>query len=270
VPSDDVDRDDQSAQTAWDDLPPFAPPGYVPMGPDSWTGDAADDDERYRGRRRADDATPRWRWVAIGLGLLALIGVGAMLVRPGPADDAAQPATTPSVKLPSDTASPTQTSAAPTAQPSTPGPTPTAKPIVSAAFSTITVEAEAGPPTVSLIGSAQVTTYKGASGGRIVEDIGNWGAGQPPGALRINGVTIPTAGRYQIAIYYTNAKSPGNRDAVVSGTGAQPVTLTFSGGRNCCGVRTVVTTLSAGTYSITIANPTGMGPSIDKVVITAA
>jgi hypothetical protein len=267
VSSGEADHGDRSPRASWDDLTPFPLIGHGPMEADSWTEDSADE-ERYQGRRRAEVRSRRWPRVAGGLVLLALIAVGAWVWWPTPPGRGSQLALTPSAAPDTDTADPGQTSAAPGARPSMSDPAPTARATAEPAFATLTVEAEAGPPLVTLIGSAHVTTYNGASGGRIVTNIGNGGSGLP-GALRINDVTIPRAGRYQIAVYYTNAQSPGSHNAVVNGAGAQPIVVTFSGGRKCCGVRKISVTLAAGTYSITIANPNDTGPSIDKVVISA-
>jgi hypothetical protein len=47
-----------------------------------------------------------------------------------------------------------------------------------------------------------------------------------------------------------------------------PITTTFQGNDNCCSVKTLSVTLTAGTKTITISNNNGHGPALDRVVIT--
>ncbi len=242
------------------------------MEMDSWDHDLAGDSERYRGRRRAILPHPRNRRLVVTLGLLTVVGLTALVTIPSLIDS---PADTPGFAPPSrgGQSGPDRAAVSPSPPSSTSGPTPTATHRASVApspFKEVTIEAEAGPSEVILGGSAHVVSYKNASGGQIVSRLGNWGDSPGPGTLQISGVKIPRAGTYRIAIYYVNADSPGSHQAIVSWSGGTPTTVTFTGGRNCCGVRTVEAAFTTGTQSITMSNPDGTGPSIDKIVITAA
>lgn len=135
-------------------------------------------------------------------------------------------------------------------------------------FVLVDVEAEAGAPAAVLTGSAQVVAAAGASGGEIVTGLGDWGEGQPAGTLQITMPSLANASTYRIDIYFMIGEPHGPRSAVVSVTGAEPTTVYFAGGPNCCGERSIQVALAAGPHIITITNATGMAPSIDKVVVT--
>src|SRR4029453_14211111 len=118
----------------------------------------------------------------------------------------------------------------------------------------VTIEAESGSPTVILAGSAVVTADERASGGQIVTGLGKGSAGGAAGTLQISGISLPSAGTYRVAIYFANLDGPGTSSAVLTMTGAEPVTVHFTGSKKCCGERTIELTLSAVPHTLTITN----------------
>ena len=87
------------------------------------------------------------------------------------------------------------------------------------------------------------------------------------GALRINGVTVPKTGTYQVNIRYTTGDP---RSATVSANGLNAVTLAFppSGGWGTPATLTVALQLQAGTNTIEIDSSTPVySPDIDKVEV---
>jgi hypothetical protein len=129
----------------------------------------------------------------------------------------------------------------------------------------LTVEAEAS--TVLRSGSAAVTADPTTSGGAYVSGIGYWEDGVA-GALVFTGVDLPIAGTWQLTIYFLDPGPKGPRHATVAVSGTDPHTLQFSGPPTCCATRILDLSLDAGTHTITISNPTDVGPSIDRVVLT--
>jgi len=189
---------------------------------------AAAETTRSPGSPTADDPTP-----------------GATLVPATGALPAAKPTTTPAPRPPGSTTTTTKTTAA--------------------AFA-VTLEAE-GPGTV-LSGSARTDTYDGASGGRIVRNIGQWDSN--PGSV-VFSVTLPSAGSYVITMWYVHIDGERNRSATITVSGAAPVTRSFTGSSTCCESASLAPiSLTAGAHTVTIANPTGHAPSIDKIAIARA
>jgi hypothetical protein len=122
-----------------------------------------------------------------------------------------------------------------------------------------TYEAEASTNTV--VSGAAVASCANCSGGAKVGNLYNGGA------LRINGITVPKAGVYQVNIRYTTGDS---RSATVSANGENPVTLAFpsSGGWDIPATLTVPLQLHAGTNTIEIDSTTAIySPDIDKVEV---
>ncbi len=130
-----------------------------------------------------------------------------------------------------------------------------------------TYEAEA--PANTLIGSARAQTYPDASGGVIVQTLGQWGAGVGEGALRFNDVTAPASGTYDLTIYYVDPNNEPTRTALVTASGYGSVPVTVAGNATCCSTQMIRVDLNAGTNSITFSNPNGHAPAIDKIVISA-
>jgi hypothetical protein len=227
--------------------------------------------ETYEGRRRAAGSPVRM-WLVLGL---VLLGLGAVV---------AIPLTLVANRGKSTPTSATTSRGEPTEGPTGPGsslvpatgaapvPTTAAKPPPSAptasqstpAFA-VTLEAEARG--VQLNGSARVDDYPGASGGKIVRNIGKWT--EKPGSVRFT-VTLPAAGAYVITIWYV-LDGDQTRSAQISVSGADPVTRSFAGSSTCCASLALnPITLSEGSHTVTIANPTARAPSIDKISIARA
>jgi hypothetical protein len=273
---------------------------------DSWdTAVEPDAVDTYHGRRRAVMG-PRWLGLALVFGALAaLVAVPLTLMSlrdPDPAaapsasasldgpvvdptvsadatlDPTAPPTTMSAVSRPPVAGTtrpprrpPTRTSAAP--RPSTGGgvttaAVPPAAPPPPPPFNPVSIEAEAGGAATTLGGSAWAWNYANASGGRIVRNVGDWGSRSGPGSVRFNGVTVPSTGRYEIAVHYVHPDNESTRRAVITVSGAAAVDVTFSGTSSCCRVKVITVTMSAGTHTVTIANSSGRAPSIDKIVVS--
>jgi hypothetical protein len=154
-----------------------------------------------------------------------------------------------------------------TTRPAPPAPARTTRPPTTPPFVALTFEAEAGAPRVTLGGSAFVFDYPGASNGKVVRNLGNWNMGAGPGSLQLNDVVIPVAGTYVITISFVHPDNETNRGAVLTVSGVAPVDVSFTGSSTCCGIKKVSVVIPAGTHTITLANPTGRAPSIDRIVI---
>lgn len=119
-------------------------------------------------------------------------------------------------------------------------------------------EAESAANTIA--GGARLADCTACSGGRKV---GYVGAG---GTLTFNGVTVPTAGTYDVTIAYIDASG---RRATVSVNGATPTTVQFTptADWNTLGTVTVPLQLAAGTNTVEFANPTDYAPDFDRILV---
>ena len=242
---------------------PALRPGPAVFDVDSWEEHESSEPvvEAYEGRRRAASSTSLRMWVILGA---VLVGLGAVVAIPlalVAGRDRSEPAA----------AAETTTGSQPTsADGSTPGaslvpptgaaarPTTTRPP--APAFA-VTLEAEGAV----LAGSARVTTYDNASGGRIVRNVGLWDG--RPGTVKFS-VTLPSAGSYVITMWYVHLDGEQTRTAQISVSGADTVTRAFTGSATCCESASLAPmSLAAGSHTVTIGNPTGHAPSIDKIAI---
>ncbi|MEV4560822.1 glycoside hydrolase family 9 protein [Kitasatospora sp. NPDC049285] len=125
-------------------------------------------------------------------------------------------------------------------------------------------EAEAAGNTRT--GRATVVACVPCSGGNRDGYLGTVTAGT--GALTFNGVTVATAGSYQVQVAYTNGSaSARNADISVNGGAAQTVSFAPTGAFTTVGTVTVTLTLTAGTNTVTFANPSGAAPDLDRLVV---
>ena len=111
--------------------------------------------------------------------------------------------------------------------------------------------------------------YPGASGGRIVRNIGNWEGSRNAGWLRFNNVTAPRAGSYLLTFFFVHLDDDTTRTAVIEVSGSAPVTLAVDGSATCCAVASRQIVLRQGVNTITFTNPDDHAPSIDKIVISS-
>ncbi|MEN3306014.1 MAG: hypothetical protein V7603_2216 [Micromonosporaceae bacterium] len=158
-------------------------------------------------------------------------------------------------------AAPQSSGTAPAASPADPGPSPARR-----ATASVTYEAEAASNTLS--GSAFVTGYPGASGGRIVKNIGAWGNPAAPGSLRFDAVSAPAAGAYLLTFSYVHVSGDATRTVVITVSGSDPVTVTVTAGSACCSGQTLTVRLAAGMNTITFTNPKGHAPAMDRIEIS--
>ncbi|GAA4586783.1 hypothetical protein GCM10023194_33950 [Planotetraspora phitsanulokensis] len=124
---------------------------------------------------------------------------------------------------------------------------------------TVSYEAEASGNT--LVNGASNAGCSGCSGAAKVGNLYNGGA------LRINNVTVPKTGVYQVNIRYVTGDP---RSATVSANGQNAVTLAFppSGGWDIAATVTVPMQLHAGANTIEIDSSTPVySPDIDKVEV---
>jgi hypothetical protein len=130
------------------------------------------------------------------------------------------------------------------------------------AFRMQSYEAEAAANTI--VNGAGISDCAACSGGKKVGNLYNGGA------LRINDVTVPRSGTYQVNIRYAT-NDP--RSVTVSANGQQPVTLAFpvSGGWGTPATATVALALHAGKNTIEFDSTTPVySPDIDKVEVPLA
>ncbi len=262
----------------------LARPGPVPLDDDSWDAEHAwlnsdasmGESDRYHGLRRASSTGSRYHWwIAGAAALIASTAAIALIMAPSsgaggngstsPAGAGSEPAkgsgATEAGQSPvGDGSAPVGVSTG-AGSPSDGG---TGQPPFA-----LTIEAEAGGPLVILGGTAVVESDERASGGQIITKLGNSGDGTEAGTVRINIISLPDAGIYQISIHYANPDT-SHSAAFVAVTGAEATTVNFTGNRKCCGVRTIELTLGAGSHVLTITGATGPAPSIDKVVVSRA
>jgi hypothetical protein len=282
----------------WGAEPPPVPrprtPPEQPVGPPLLSGDTwveiDPDGEVYQGRRRAIAPSKR-RWVVVAL---ILGGLAAVVVIPlsmtsllGVDDTAGPPATTQPFVAPSDggvpeppvvtpgSETPTPTASATPTRTVPPRTTRRARPATTRApnppppppaFGPVSIEAEG--PSATREGSTIIWDFDNASGGRIVGRVGDWDLSAGPGTVRFNGVAIPANGTYTLRIHFVHVNGEPNRTGVVTISGLSPITTTFQGNDDCCSVKALTVTLTAGTKTITISNANGHGPALDRIVIT--
>ena len=154
------------------------------------------------------------------------------------------------------------------APPATPAPSPSPQPSETPSVKPVTYEAEDSANTVSA--GAFIAKYSGASGGRIVKNLGTWGSPAGAGKLTFTGVRVPAAGQYTVMIFYVHVNGDATRSLVVTVAGNDPKKLSVSGGSACCRQQTVTLRLAAGVNKISLGNPAGHAPAIDKITVGPA
>jgi hypothetical protein len=231
-------------------------------------------ERRYRGARRADGTRRNRHWpmaaallVAVGVALAVLIVLVALPTR--------RVSLVPSNTAGAATSATAQPPPTASAGPSSPAPAPVAtsprvvlppKPPSATPFRPITIEAEA--PGNILTGTAWVQAYPGASGGKIVRNIGNWGGDAGPGTLTFPKVTVPANGVYQLTFFYVHLDNEAQRTMVISIVGVGTLSVTVTGNSTCCASKTIAVPLRAGANRITFGNPDNHAPSLDKIVVS--
>lgn len=127
---------------------------------------------------------------------------------------------------------------------------------------------QAASPANRLSGYARVDTYPGAPGGTIVRGIGNYGGSRPLGTLTVP-VTVPATGSYTLAFSYVHINGQSTRIVDIMVDRASTVTVRVTGSARCCASESVTVALGAGANTITFANPLGLAPSINRIVIAS-
>jgi hypothetical protein len=239
-----------------------------------------------RGQREAAEPHRRGLIIVVVAAVVVVIVTVALLIRGAtgggktPAADAGQ--TTAGATEPAGPAGPAgPTPTGPSASPGTPGASGSAGtgPSTGAtgagqtgapaapAFGPLTIEAE--NPGNTLLGSAHIVDYPDASGGRVVQNIGEWGLDAGRGTLRFNNVDVPRTGNYTLTFSYVDIDNEATRTAVIDISGRTGLVITVHGDDKCCRRQTVQVRLDKGRNTISFSNRTSHAPSIDKIVITA-
>lgn len=225
-------------------------------------------------RRRHGGRYAGGRWLLVAAVTVGLAAVAAVpLLRAGhhatPPAAAAVPGAGAPVMSASDDPGPRAGPSAspdvptPSAVPSHPAPrVPPPRPV------TLTYEAE--DPANTLGGTAWVDDYPGASGGRIVRNLGNWEGSRKAGTLRFNDVTVPRAGTYLLTFFYVHLDDSATRTAVIDVSGGAPVSVEVTGSATCCAAGRLRIALQRGVNTITFSNRDDHAPSLDKIVISSA
>ena len=269
--------------------------GPAVLAADSWDTDPDESiNQTYHGRRRAvGPSRNRWLLVALGL-LLVTIAVAVPLALRSGNDPAAAPpgllgtesntATTGGPSTPvGELGPPSSSPGAPRSTPSlaattganvpvnpttpagspppTGGSTPTASPTptatTAAPFSPVTLQAE----NASYTGTRENDPPCGVSS--PVVRVGKWESTQPPYTLTFT-TSVPTAGNYQLRIYYVMS-SGDPRTLELTVNGASVPAGQFS---SCAGSRDLTIPLNAGSNQIKFNNQNQRAPSIDRIVIS--
>lgn len=261
--------------------------GTVPMRPgpslidsDTWDEALVDggEEERYHGRRRATG--PSRLWVVIGFvlaGLAAAITLPIVLRSSSSPPDAAR-ATAGDTDAQGGVAtaeliSPAGSSGAASTQPASPSlVTSSGAPGVATTKATsvtvlrfpLTYEAESQP-----LHHAITSSVAGASGGSVVDRIGDWGVKN--GWVDFT-VTVPSAGAYTVTVYYMFLESSedSTRKARINVNGQMLQEVTFNRVTTCCAAQALTLTLNEGANTIRFTHPLERSPAIDKLVITPA
>lgn len=186
-----------------------------------------------------------------------------------PAPDAAAPQSPPALVAPPDT--PASPAATITPSPGPPGPPPaaTASPTGPRSPAPTPSPAPAPPPgpasyeaeAAELSGFVSVFTVPDASGGEVVGMIG-----RPDNHVRFTGVTVASAGEYQLTLYYVSVPA-GQAEFAVNG--GPPVTLDFPGladARTVGSVQAPVQLL-AGPNEIWFGRASGPAPALDRITV---
>ncbi|MDI1461289.1 DUF4832 domain-containing protein [Catellatospora sp. KI3] len=118
----------------------------------------------------------------------------------------------------------------------------------------VSYEAEASGN--SLAGGAAVASCAACSGGAKVGYVGN-----NSGTLAFNGIAGGTGGAKTITVYYASAVA---RTAVFNG---QTVSFPATADWNTVGSTTFTLNLSSGTNTITVTNPSGWAPDLDRITV---
>jgi hypothetical protein len=124
-------------------------------------------------------------------------------------------------------------------------------------------EAEAAANT--LAGGAVVQSCTTCSGGAKVGFVGEGGT------LTFPGVTVGSAGTYDVTIAYCDGSATG-RPATVSVNGAAPQDLSFfpTGSFSTVGTTTIPLQLAAGTNTIEFADPAAFTPDFDRIIVASS
>lgn len=135
----------------------------------------------------------------------------------------------------------------------------------SAATPPLATSYEAEAAANAIAGGAGATACSTCSGG---QKVGFVGAG---GTLTFTGVTVPSAGTYQVAIAYLDGSATGRQaDVSVNGGPAQLVQFAPTGSFSTVGTMTVPLALTAGSNTIEFSNPSAYAPDFDRIIVAGS
>jgi len=127
-------------------------------------------------------------------------------------------------------------------------------------LATVYVAAAAGN---TVAGGATIASCSSCYSGKKVGFVGEGGT------VTFNGVTVPTAGTYQVEIGYLDG-SGRQADVSVNGGAPQTVQFTSTGSFDTLGFKTVPMQLQAGANTVEFANPRAFAPDFNALIIPAS
>lgn len=162
--------------------------------------------------------------------------------------------------LPPRTADPTRE---PVARPVVPSPTPPVRPPARPQPQPVRVVREAEASGNIRHGSVGPRRLDRASNGAVMGWIGNGRRN----TLEFTGLTVPTAGTYQVTVHYVTAEWR-RAGVVVNGRDVLLVDFPSTGGWDNVGQVTIRVRLAAGANTLEFGNPHYWAPDLDRLVIT--
>lgn len=149
--------------------------------------------------------------------------------------------------------------AAPTRAPAVPPPAP-ADPNTGPVFTSYEAEA------AFRVGAVRVDALAGASGGRIVQNVGRDPAGRI-GLLVFTKVAAPRTGRYALTVDYVSAEK--RSAAILVNDADRPTVVEFAGNGSWTAVQhqTLTVDLVAGFNTIAFDNATDVTPRLDRITV---
>lgn len=159
--------------------------------------------------------------------------------------------------------------------PGTAGPTPagsaTTSPAAIVGFVPVTIEAEAGGSATSWGGTATRSTMSGASGGAVIDHLGeHWSGSTTDGFLDFRNITVTDGGSYRVTISYVNlapgSDNPRRLTITTNGSGGQSHSF---GATSTVATQAITVTLQGGiANTIRFTENDVQSPAIDKIVIS--
>jgi hypothetical protein len=140
-------------------------------------------------------------------------------------------------------------------------------------FAPITIEAEAGGSKTTWGGTAIRSTMAGASGGAVIDRVGeSWSGSTTDGYVDFRNIVVTNGGSYTLTVYYvylaSGSSNPRRLTVTTNGSGSQTVSFSPT---STVQSRNFTVTLQGGiANTIRLTNDNVQSPAIDKIVISKA